>query len=285
MEAASIPAASGSATAAGHVLLVKDVATLIRANLVSVPCGFTNAGLPILLFPNQYGAKGSSWNAIQDSDLHLLFKYFLSVVPRTEQGTGFALIIDRRGQDWLTVHSVFQRIVTMFPARIREVYLITEDTSAMKWISQLTEEFLLDFEIIRITEPSELLHFIDSKCLPQVLGGQAQTDPEGWISLQEHVEGFSINARRIARRLAQFVGILNQEESGVSPSYVSNSLRELANKNRRNYRTLRKELEELTDHGLLMLKSLQRPDSNVMQRLAVQVLCKQLDQAWTYFNR
>ena len=50
-------------------------------------------------------------------------------------------------------------------------------------------------------------------------------------------------------------------------------------------RRLRKELEELTDHGLLMLKSLQRPEANVMQRLAVQVLCKQLDQAWTYFNR
>ncbi len=34
-----------------------------------------------------------------------------------------------------------------------------------------------------------------------------------------------------------------------------------------------------------MLKSLQRPGANVMQRLAVQLLCKQLDQAWTYFNR
>ena len=63
------------------------------------------------------------------------------------------------------------------------------------------------------------------------------------------------------------------------------ALKESAQRNRGSYRRLRKELEELTDHGLLMLKSLQRPDANVMQRLAVQVLCKQLDQAWTYFNR
>ena len=62
-------------------------------------------------------------------------------------------------------------------------------------------------------------------------------------------------------------------------------LREIASKNRSCYRRLRKELEELTDHGLRMLKSLQRPGANVMQRLAVQLLCKQLDQAWTYFNR
>ena len=62
-------------------------------------------------------------------------------------------------------------------------------------------------------------------------------------------------------------------------------LREVATKNRAHYRRLRTELEDLTDRGLRMLKSLQRPEANIMQRLAVQLLCKQLDQAWTYFNR
>ena len=42
------------------------------------------------------------------------------------------------------------------------------------------------------------------------------------------------------------------------------ALKESAQRNRGSYRRLRKELEELTDHGLLMLKSLQRPDANVM---------------------
>ena len=46
-------------------------------------------------------------------------------------------------------------------------------------------------------------------------------------------------------------------------------LREIASKNRACYKRLRKELEELTDHGLRMLKSLQRPGANIMQRLAV----------------
>ena len=110
---------------------------------------------------------------------------------------------------------------------------------------------------------------------------------ENWLALQQHVEGFSLSARRVARRLAHFVGMLNQEEV-VSPTgggAAVEALKDAALRNRGSYRRLRKELEELTDHGLLMLKSLQRPDANVMQRLAVQVLCKQLDQAWTYFNR
>ena len=48
-------------------------------------------------------------------------------------------------------------------------------------------------------------------------------------------------------------------------------LREIASKNRACYKRLRKELEELTDHGLRMLKSLQRPGANIMQRLAVRI--------------
>ena len=122
----------------------------------------------------------------------------------------------------------------------------------------------------------------------QDLGGfqRSSAAVENWLALQQHVEGFSLNARRVARRLAHFVGMLNQEEV-VSPTggAAVEALKDAALRNRGSYRRLRKELEELTDHGLLMLKSLQRPDANVMQRLAVQVLCKQLDQAWTYFNR
>ena len=274
---AEAPSLTNGAPGSIQVML-KDVHQLIRTNLVAVPSGFTKLGHPILFFPNSEASF-----SILESDLHLLFKYYLSVVPRTEQGTGFALIIDRRGQDWASVRQIFQRVVTLFPARIREVYLLHQDSAQSKEaVNQLISDFLLDFDIFRVEDPSELLVNIDVKCLPLDLGGQVTNDIENWIVLQEHVEGFSFNARRIARKLAQFVGLLNQEDVNYR---AAETLREVASKNRRSYRLLRKELEDLTDHGLLMLKSLQRPDANIMQRLAVQVLCKQLDQAWTYFNR
>lgn len=295
---AMAPMVPQSNIANGHVML-KDVIELVRMNLVGVPSGFTKLGYPIMYFPD---SSSRSFPTVLESDLHLLFKYYLSVVPRTEQGTGFALIIDRSaGMDWTYVRNVFHRVITLFPARIREVYLIHRDgdqpprsrqssssngstassNSSKDIVHQLMDEFLLDFDIFQIDDPADLLHYIDAKCLPRDLGGQVNGDIENWLVLQEHVEGFSYNARRIARRLAQFVGLLNQEDI----NYRGEALREIAAKNRGNYRKLRKELEDLTDHGLLMLKSLQRPDANVMQRLAVQVLCKQLDQAWTYFSR
>ena len=104
---------------------------------------------------------------------------------------------------------------------------------------------------------------------------------ENWLVVQELVEAFSFNARRIARKLAHFVGVLNREDL----NYHADSLREVAAKNRTIYRRLRKELEDLTNHGHYLMTSLQNPDANLMQRLAVQILCKQLDQAWTYFSR
>ena len=104
---------------------------------------------------------------------------------------------------------------------------------------------------------------------------------ENWLLVQDLEEAFSFNARRIARKLAHFVGVLNREDL----NYHAESLRDVAAKNRTIYRRLRKELEDLTNHGHYLMTSLQNPDANLMQRLAVQILCKQLDQAWTYFSR
>ena len=77
-------------------------------------------------------------------------------------------------------------------------------------VNQLVEEFLLDFDIFHLSEASDLMHHIDAKFVPCELGGININDVEGWLLLQEHVETFSFSARRIARRLAQFVGVLNQ---------------------------------------------------------------------------
>jgi hypothetical protein len=92
--------------------------------------------------------------------------------------------------------------------------------------------------------------------------------------VQDLVESFSFNARRIARKLAHFVGVLNREDL----NYQADSLREVAAKNRTIYRRLRKELEDLTNHGHYLMTRLQNPDANMMQKFAVQILCKQLDQ-------
>ncbi len=115
---------------------------------------------------------------------------------------------------------------------------------------------------------TELLHHIGAKHLPVGLGGEATNELENWLMVQELVEAFSFNARRIARKLAHFVGVLNREDL----NYHADSLREIAAKNRTIYRRLRKELEDLTNHGHYLMTSLQNPDANLMQRLAVQVL-------------
>ena len=127
--------------------------------------------------------------------------------------TGFALLLDRRLTDFNSLRVTFQKIMTMFPARIREVYLLHGPSGLSNKemiVNQLVEEYLPDFDIFHINEPSELVHRVDAKFIPCELGGHLVNDVEGWLLLQEHVETFSFSARRIARRLAQFVGVLNQ---------------------------------------------------------------------------
>ena len=208
---------SASTSSSGNHVLLKDVGHLVRLGIVAVPSGFTKLGHPVLYLPDndqnqQHVNEVDPFSSILESDLHLLFKYYLAVVPRSEQSSGFALIIDRRNSDFSNVRITFQKVVTLFPARIREVYLLHGPRGLAKDLlsNQLVEEFLLDFDIFNVSEPADLIHYLDSKYIPSELGGHLINDVEGWLVLQEHVETFSFSARRIARRLAQFVGILNQ---------------------------------------------------------------------------
>ena len=202
------PPVASSSSSGGHVLL-KDVGHLVRLGIVAVPSGFTKLGHPVLFLPD---VPEDKFATLLESDLHLLFKYYLAVVPRAEQASGFALIIDRRASDFSSVRLTFQKVVTLFPARIREVYLLHGPRGLAKDMltTQLVEEFLLDFDIFNVNDTSDLIHYLDAKYIPGELGGHLASDVEGWLVLQEHVETFSFSARRIARRLAQFVGILNQ---------------------------------------------------------------------------
>ena len=97
---------------------LRDCESLIRAELVGLPGlyfillyftlvwsavsgGFTKAGSPLLLFPNN-----PRFSEVLETDLHLLLKYFVSIIPNTDQGPAFALVIDRAGQTWRSVQQV-----------------------------------------------------------------------------------------------------------------------------------------------------------------------------------
>ena len=78
------------------------------------------------------------------------------------------MIVDRRSREWDAVRAVFSRVVTLFPARIREVYLLCHhagDKAAAT--AQLVDEFLLDFEVVHVDDPEDLLRHVEAKCLPQ----------------------------------------------------------------------------------------------------------------------
>ena len=79
-------------------------------------------------------------------------------------------------------------------------------------LGQLADDYLLDFDIFHVSHVTELLHYIDAKYLSNELGGTNPTDVDTWLNVQQHVDCFTISATKIAKRLATFIKILNQED-------------------------------------------------------------------------
>ena len=82
----------------------------------------------------------------------------------------------------------------------------------MPVLGQLVDDYLLDFDIFHVSHVTELLHYIDAKYLSNEMGGSNPTDVDTWLNVQQHVDSFTIRATKIAKRLATFVKILNQED-------------------------------------------------------------------------
>lgn len=87
-------------------------------------------------------------------------------------------MIDRRSDDWNSVRTVFQKIGSLFPAQIREIYLLHQPKHLQPQLQdkdviahQLIQEFHLDFDIYVMDDQSELHNYINIKNLPAFLGG------------------------------------------------------------------------------------------------------------------
>ena len=105
----------------------------MRRGIVGLPGGFTKSGNPLLFFPDKAG-----FSNVSEGDLHLLLKYFISVVLRADQVLYLSRILDgqivpllfqspgfdRRRGSWQEVQVEFDKIITLFPAKIKEVFLL-----------------------------------------------------------------------------------------------------------------------------------------------------------------
>lgn len=91
-------------------------------------------------------------------------------------------------------------------------------------------------------------------------------DLETWMYVQYSVDSFTDRCTKLARRLANFIKIIQQEDISLLDNY--DSMREVAHHNRSIYRQLRTDLHDLSTDGLYLQDSLQNDGANAMQKLS-----------------
>ena len=168
---------------------LRDCDHLIRQGIVGLPGGVTKTGCPLIIFPNTF-----RFHEILESDLHLLLTYLVSITPRSHDTTpGFALLIDRATESWPTIQAVFTKVISVFPATIKEVFLVYKYPAGGAMLGQLVDSnYLLDFDIFHVSAVTELLHYIDPKYLSSDLGGSNGCQVEAWINTQYLVDKFTV---------------------------------------------------------------------------------------------
>ena len=258
---------------------LQDCESLIRLGVVGLPGGVTKTGCPIILFPNTY-----RFNDMLESDLNLLLQYYVSIIPRTEQMPGFAVIIDRSTETWPTIQQVFSKIISVFPATIKEVFLVYKYPTGGAMLGQLVDSnYLLDFDIFHVSQVTELLHYVDGKYLSSELGGSNNGHVDTWINTQHHVDRFSNMASTTIKKLSSFMKMLHQHQDELI-----DDMSETAERNRNYYQLLRQELEVVQTQGVRLLEAMSSQEVNLMSRnmqvITVRRMCGQLDTTWQYFT-
>ena len=99
-----------------------------------------------------------------------------------------------------------------------------------------------------------------------IQGGSGVSDLENWFYIQYSVNSFIDRCSQLARALASFIKMIQQEDISLLDNY--DCMREVAHKNRSYYRQLRTDLHDLSSDGLYLQQSCQEDGANPMQKLS-----------------
>ena len=210
---------------------------------------------------------------------------------------------NRRNETWQEAQSVFEKIVTIFPAKIKEVFLVYQYTAEapMLGLGHFVDDYLLDFDIYHVSHVTELLLYIDTKYLSSELGrflspvpaninwSDVQAGPttrimtpgclssSPWTPLLTSAPaspGTSTpSSTSSSRRTSVSSTTTTAWERWIYLKYFCSlviflNISQVAHKNRAYYRQLRTDLHDLSTDGLYLQEGLPDDGANGMQKLS-----------------
>ncbi|XP_046852917.1 guanine nucleotide exchange factor DBS-like isoform X2 [Xenia sp. Carnegie-2017] len=153
----------------------KDVAQLLKDKSVYISGGFDKNGSPLIIFPQ-------SENKIDEANIEGIFHYLVQRFGPDEREKGFAALIDRRSEKWMSVQFVLDQLMVT----------ILNDINA-------------------------LYEYVDKSQLTPCLGGSLKYNHQEWVENRIAIDRFRDSCDDIASRLVTLKQIF--DKTNLSSNY------------------------------------------------------------------
>ncbi|XP_071838182.1 guanine nucleotide exchange factor DBS-like isoform X5 [Apostichopus japonicus] len=242
---------------------ITDVAKSLQSRIAYIAGGKTEEGYPIVILPNCPNLA-----SIPDEEFVKLMTYLvrvpsyykgLEVESRLDCKKGFAIVIDRRDDNWAGLKSTLIRIAQgYFPGVIQCVFVIKPKGFLQKQLADYRFKNFKDdfkFTVILLDSVQELHARIDPSQLTTELGGTLDFDLTGWIEDRMAIERFANNCKERTTTVQNFLRECKHMEL---PNDVE-SATILLMQHRKRHMDLKDDMKSAIKYGRTLLGCLKRP--------------------------
>lgn len=254
---------------------VLDVAPLLQSKFAFVSGGKAKNGAPILTLPENPDRK-----EISDEDYKKIVCYLCCVPPLHETELGFVIIIDRRNDSWADVKNLLTKINTYFPKHVQVVFLLQPKGFFQRAFSDMKTKFIkeeLEYKVVLISEPKELLEYIDAEQLTKEVGGELMYDANEWTQHRSAVEKFCSNTEKTATSMT----VLVKKYADTEIPNTVEGVKKLIHDHQLGRREMQDDLDSSVTHGQTLLQCIKGDNEHTplihqthvvnLQRLLVQL--------------
>jgi hypothetical protein len=196
-----------------NAVRVGDVLQHLKTNRVVISGGRDPHGAAIITFPSSANTDFVS------EEFDKLMRFVSSVPSEDVQDIGFTVIADMRNKDLVATNSLLRHLQRQISVKIHTVYVVKPHSFWQKKRTAMSHKLSrtkYSFEVIMVSNPQELLKFVDVRQLTVDLHGELHHDQDLWIDMQMSIESLFHDVIEIGCRYRHVDSVLKMTKTATS---------------------------------------------------------------------